>query len=133
VESIAAPDLDQDKLLHLHGQVSRPDPGERRLKHLSIHVQWPDETNLERGARRMRLTECDRLLTKIEEHNLASDGPVPRALIAWYCRLGGHCSKTRVRGDVLIEAVFALQEQLVRQPILPEEATVSRRRRLALR
>jgi hypothetical protein len=119
----------------MHGALHTGDPGEHRLKQLPLQVQWPEETNSGRARRRLLLTECDRLLTKIEEHNLARGGdvPVPTVLLAWFRRLGGHCTKVRVRGDVLIEAVFALQESAVRQPLLPEEPTYSRRRRTLLR
>jgi hypothetical protein len=97
-------------------------------------VTWSVEGEIERADRRQSLCELDGLLTQLEEINLRG-GQIPtRVLVA--LRRRGVMFGPRVSAAELIEAVFAVQEQYMRQPAgapTPHEtaALAELRRRLA--
>jgi len=97
-------------------------------------VTWSPEGEVQRCKRREALCELDGLLTQLEEINLRG-GQIPtRVLVA--LRRHGVMVGSRVTAAELIEAVFAVQEQYMRQPAgapAPHEtaALAELRRRLA--
>jgi hypothetical protein len=96
-------------------------------------LQWSPETEAARDERRQALCELDGLLTQLEEVNLRGT-PIPtRVLVA--LRRRGVAFRPRISAAELIEAVFAVQEQYMRQPegaAAPQPAALNDlRRRLA--
>jgi hypothetical protein len=77
-------------------------------------LSWSPEAERNRAHRREALCELDGLLTQLEEVNLRG-GKIPtRVLVA--LRRRGVPYRQRVSAAELIEAVFAVQEQFIRQP-----------------
>jgi hypothetical protein len=77
-------------------------------------LTWSPEAECERASRRDALCELDGLLSQLEEVNLRG-GKIPtRVLVALQRR--GVAFRPRVGAAELIEAVFAVQEQYMRQP-----------------
>lgn len=77
-------------------------------------LNWSPEAECERERRRDALCELDGLLAQLEEVNLRG-GKIPtRVLVALQRR--GVAFRPRVGAAELIEAVFAVQEQYMRQP-----------------
>jgi hypothetical protein len=77
-------------------------------------LSWSPEAERNRAHRREALCELDGLLTQLEEVNLRG-GKIPtRVLVA--LRRRGVPYRQRVSAAELIEAVFAVQEQYIRQP-----------------
>ena len=77
-------------------------------------LSWSSEDDSSRAARREALCELDGLLTQLEEINLRG-GVIPtRVLVA--LRRRGVAFRARVSAADLIEAIFAVQEQYMRQP-----------------
>lgn len=96
-------------------------------------LQWsPEEEDL-RSSRREALCELDGLLTQLEEVNLRGTVIPTRVLVA--LRRRGVMVRPRISAAELIEAVFAVQEQYMRQPVgttAAEPAALTElRRRLA--
>jgi hypothetical protein len=96
-------------------------------------LAWTSEEETVRAVRREALCELDGLLTQLEEINLRG-GVIPtRVLVA--LRRRGVSHRTRVNAADLIEAIFVVQEQYMRQPegaVTPEpHALTELRRRLA--
>jgi hypothetical protein len=96
-------------------------------------LSWPLEDDRVRAGRREALCELDGLLAQLEEVNLRG-GLIPtRVLVA--LRRRGVAFRVRVSAAELIEAIFAVQEQYMRQPdgATPAEPTAltELRRRLA--
>ncbi len=96
-------------------------------------LQWTPEAEAQRASRREALCELDGLLAQLEEVNLRG-APIPtRVLIA--LQRHGVALRPRTNAAELIEAVFAVQEQFMRQPdgtTAPEPAALAElRRRLA--
>lgn len=101
--------------------------------HVLNQLAWTSEDEPVRAARREALCELDGLLTQLEEINLRG-GVIPtRVLVA--LRRKGVTFRPRVNAADLIEAIFAVQEQYMRQPdgtLTPELHALSElRRRLA--
>lgn len=78
-------------------------------------LQWTPEGDTERAARREALCELDGLLTQLEEVNLRGSVIPTRVLVA--LRRRGVAFRPRISAAELIEAVFAVQEQYMRQPL----------------
>lgn len=100
----------------------RPSNDSGRIRHLPADVSFAAETEARRNARRQRLCACDGLLSLVEEHNATAPPgtPLPAQYLGAYRRLGGTLPLSAVRdGAVMIEAVFALQEECLIQPVLP--------------
>ena len=96
-------------------------------------LSWSPETECDRVGRRDALCELDGLLTQLEEINLRG-GKVPtRVLVALQRR--GVAFRPRVGAAEMIEAVFAVQERYMQQPIgaaAPDAGALAElRRRLA--
>jgi hypothetical protein len=96
-------------------------------------LSWSSEDDPARAARRESLCELDGLLTQLEEVNLRG-GVIPtRVIVA--LRRKGVAFRARVSAADLIEAIFTVQEQYMRQPdgaVTPElHALIELRRRLA--
>jgi hypothetical protein len=95
-------------------------------------LAWSPEEEAARAKRRETLCELDGLLTQLEEVNLRG-GTIPtRVLVA--LRRRGVAVGPRANAADLIEAIFAVQEQFMRQPdgSAAETAAISElRRRLA--
>ena len=95
-------------------------------------LAWTSEEESARASRREALCELDGLLTQLEEINLRG-GVIPtRVLVA--LRRRDVALRSRVSPADLIEAVFMVQEQYMRQPegVTPEpHALTELRRRLA--
>ena len=77
-------------------------------------VQWSPEAEPERVSRREALCELDGLLAQLEEVNLRGHVIPTRVLVA--LRRRGVAFRPRISAAELIEAVFAVQEQYMRQP-----------------
>jgi hypothetical protein len=77
-------------------------------------LQWSPEDEAARAGRREALCELDGLLTQLEEVNLRGVPIPPRVLVA--LRRRGVAFRPRITAAELIEAVFAVQEQYMRQP-----------------
>ena len=96
-------------------------------------LTWTEEPEETRAKRREALCELDGLLTQLEEVNLRGGHIPTRVLVA--LRRRGVTFGARVGAAELIEAVFAVQEQFMRQPIggarFDAGALVELRRRLA--
>ena len=96
-------------------------------------LSWSPEEEAERAKRREALCELDGLLTQLEEVNLRGGHIPARVLVA--LRRRGVVFGPRVNAAELIEAIFVVQEQFMRQPAGPassEPAALSElRRRLA--
>ena len=95
-------------------------------------LTWAPEDDAERCGRREALCELDGLLAQLEQVNLHG-GVIPtRVLVA--LRRKGVIFRPRAGAAELIEAIFAIQEQFMRQPegARPSEPlTLDLRRRLA--
>ena len=96
-------------------------------------LAWTSEEDTVRATRREALCELDGLLTQLEEINLRG-GVIPtRVLVA--LRRKGVALRSRVNAADLIEAIFAVQEQYMRQPegavTVEPHALSELRRRLA--
>jgi len=96
-------------------------------------LSWPLEDDSRRASRREALCELDGLLAQLEEVNLRG-GVIPtRVLIA--LRRKGVAYRARVSAAELIEAIFTVQEQYMRQPdgavTAEPQALTELRRRLA--
>ena len=77
-------------------------------------LAWTPEEEAMRSARREALCELDGLLTQLEEVNLRG-GVIPtRVLVS--LRRKGVALRPRVNAADLIEAIFTVQEQYMRQP-----------------
>jgi hypothetical protein len=77
-------------------------------------LSWSPEAELLRAKRREALCELDGLLTQLEEINLRG-GQIPtRVLVA--LRRRGVAFRPRMSAAELIEAIFSVQEQYMRQP-----------------
>ena len=97
-------------------------------------LSWPEEPECSRDKRREALCELDGLLTQLEEINLRG-GVIPTRVIVALRRRGVTFGQ-RVGAAELIEAVFSVQEQYMRQPVgtltgLDAGALAELRRRLA--
>ena len=96
-------------------------------------LQWSPEDEAARAQRREALCQLDGLLTQLEEVNLRGSSIPPRVLVA--LRRRGVVFRPRVSAAELIEAVFVVQEQYMRQPagaVASEPAALTElRRRLA--
>lgn len=96
-------------------------------------LTWTEEPEDTRVKRREALCELDGLLTQLEEVNLRGGHIPTRVLVA--LRRRGVMFGPRVGAAELIEAVFAVQEQFMRQPIgvagVDAGALAELRRRLA--
>ena len=96
-------------------------------------LQWSPEEEDARGSRREALCELDGLLTQLEEVNLRGTVIPTRVLVA--LRRRGVLVRPRTSAAELIEAVFSVQEQYMRQPVgtasTEPAALVELRRRLA--
>ena len=95
-------------------------------------LTWAPEDEAERVGRREALCELDGLLAQLEQINLHG-GVIPtRVLVA--LRRRGVVLRSRVCAAELIEAIFTVQEQYMRQPDGAQPAeplTVALRGRLA--
>jgi len=96
-------------------------------------LTWTEEPVDTRCKRREALCELDGLLTQLEEVNLRGGHIPTRVLVA--LRRRGVTFGPRVGAAELIEAVFAVQEQFMRQPVgvagIDAGALAELRRRLA--
>jgi len=96
-------------------------------------ISWPDESECLRAKRREALCELDGLLTQLEEVNLRG-GKIPTRVLVALRRNGVTAGPRAVPAD-LIEAVFSVQEQFMRQPLgaaaVDASALADLRRRLA--
>ena len=86
-------------------------------RHIQMPLAWVSETHAQRTHRLMALDAIDGLLLLTEEVNLLSGGEAP--LHPWlrdrYRSMGG---RWRVpNGAMLHEALLALEEPLMREPI----------------
>ncbi|MGH7685967.1 MAG: hypothetical protein ACREN2_04020 [Candidatus Dormibacteria bacterium] len=77
-------------------------------------LTWTEELETARVKRRETLCELDGLLTQLEEVNLRGGHIPTRVLVA--LRRRGVAFGPRVGAAELIEAVFSVQEQFMRQP-----------------
>ena len=77
-------------------------------------LQWSPEEETARADRREALCELDGLLTQLEEVNLRGSAIPARVLVS--LRRHGVELRPRITAAELIEAVFAVQEQYMRQP-----------------
>ncbi len=77
-------------------------------------LTWVPEDDTERAGRREALCELDGLLAQLEQVNLKGGVIPPRVLVALSRR--GVALRPRVSAAELIEAIFAVQEQFMRQP-----------------
>jgi hypothetical protein len=77
-------------------------------------LTWTPEDENERAERREALCELDGLLAQLEQVNLKGGVIPPRVLVA--LRRRGVVFPPRVSAADLIEAIFAVQEQYMRQP-----------------
>ena len=96
-------------------------------------LNWPEERESVRANRREALCELDGLLTQLEEVNLRGGRIPTRVMVA--LRRRGVAFGPRVGAAELIEAVFGVQEQYMRQPngaqAVDAGALAELRRRLA--
>jgi hypothetical protein len=96
-------------------------------------LTWTEEPEPTRVKRREALCELDGLLTQLEEVNLRGGHIPTRVLVA--LRRRGVAFGPRTGPAELIEAVFAVQEQYMRQPSgapgIEPGALAELRRRLA--
>ena len=95
-------------------------------------LTWVPEEETDRAERREALCELDGLLAQLEQVNLKGGVIPPRVLVA--LRRHGVSIQARVNAAELIEAIFAVQEQFMRQPegaAAPEPLSVHLRGRLA--
>jgi len=96
-------------------------------------ISWPDEAECLRAKRREALCELDGLLTQLEEVNLRGAKIPTRVLVA--LRRHGVPVGPRASAAELIESVFTVQEQYMRQPLgaaaIDAGALAELRRRLA--
>ena len=86
-------------------------------RHIQLPLAWTAESEADRQARLLRLDALDGLLLLTEEVNLLSgpDAPLHPWLRDQYRSAGG---RWRVgNGATLHEALLALQEPLMRQPV----------------
>jgi hypothetical protein len=77
-------------------------------------LSWSPEEEAQRAKRREALCELDGLLTQLEEVNLRGGHIPTRVLVA--LRRRGVMFGPRVSAAELIEAIFLVQEQYMRQP-----------------
>jgi hypothetical protein len=77
-------------------------------------LTWAPEDDGERAGRREALCELDGLLAQLEQVNLKGGVIPPRVLVA--LRRHGVVLPPRVNAADLIEAIFTVQEQYMRQP-----------------
>src|SRR3982074_3159663 len=77
-------------------------------------LQWSPEAEPERVSRREARCALDGLLAHLEGVNLRCHGVPPRVRVA--VRRGGVAFRPRISAAELSEAVFAVQEQYMRQP-----------------
>lgn len=77
-------------------------------------LTWAPEDESGRAERREALCELDGLLTQLEQVNLKGGVIPPRVLMALQRR--GVIFRPRVNAAELIEAIFVVQEQFMRQP-----------------
>jgi len=95
-------------------------------------LTWAPEDEGERAERREALCELDGLLAQLEHINLRGGVIPPRVLVALQRR--GVAFRPRISAAELIEAIFSVQEQYMRQPegaAAHEPLTVHLRGRLA--
>ena len=94
-------------------------------------LTWVPEDDCERAERREALCELDGLLAQLEHINLKGGIIPPRVLMALSRR--GVLMRPRTNAAELIEAIFAVQEQYMRQPegVQAHEPLMQLRGRLA--
>jgi hypothetical protein len=106
----------------LHHFIHPPNPVRAPEGHMATFVRnrvlnqlsWPQESEETRADRRVALCELDGLLAQLEEANLRGTPVPPRVLVS--LRRRGVLFRPRVSAAELIEAIFAVQEQYMRQP-----------------
>jgi len=94
-------------------------------------LTWAPEDEARRSERREALCELDGLLAQLEHVNLNGGIIPPRVLVSLSRR--GVSLRPRTTAAELIEAIFAVQEQFMRQPegVQAQEPLIQLRGRLA--